>query len=60
MKKSHNWVTLENPRNGKIQIRACSDCGAMKLSESQVVSECARRVMPTRPLAGWKQASLEA
>ncbi|MBX2847595.1 MAG: hypothetical protein KTR16_04695 [Acidiferrobacterales bacterium] len=60
MKKSHNWVTLENPRNGKIQIRACSDCGAMKMSSAHVVSECKPRATSTRPLAGWKQKTVQA
>lgn len=60
MKKMHNWVTLENPRNGKIQIRACSDCGTMKMFDSQVVSDCKPKAMPNRSLAGWKEKSVQA
>ena len=31
MKKSHNWITFVNPRNGKVRIEACSHCGTMNM-----------------------------
>ena len=57
MKKSHNWILLENPRNGKIQIKACSDCGTMKSLNAQVIVECKPREAVTRSLVGWKESA---
>ena len=28
-KVSHDWVVFSNPRNGKIRITACRECGTM-------------------------------
>lgn len=60
MNKSHSWILLENPRNGKVKIHACSDCGAMKLSNTDFVSECKPRTTLSKSLKGWKQPDLAA
>lgn len=57
MKKSHNWVTLENPRNGKIQVRVCTKCGSMK-SPLSTASDCKTKSQKQRSLGGWTQVQI--
>ena len=39
IKQKHSWVTFYNPRNGRVQISACSNCGMAKDPRAQFV-EC--------------------
>jgi len=59
MKQSHNWVLLEDHRNGKTQVYACSNCGVMKFANSPLVAECEPKKPSLRSLSDQKQASVQ-
>jgi len=52
----HDWITLENPRNGKINIRVCGYCGVMK-STPAVTIGCSRQKNRSVSLSGWTQVN---
>lgn len=38
--RKHSWVTVIDPRNHRLLLQACDDCGVVK-SENSVVRNCA-------------------
>lgn len=37
--RMHSWVTVIDPRNDRLLLQACDDCGVVK-SENSVVRKC--------------------
>ena len=37
--RTHSWVTVIDPRNERLLLQACDDCGVVK-SENSVVRKC--------------------
>ena len=54
IRTDHAWITLENPRNGKINIRVCGHCGVMK-SSLTIALGCSRQKSVSTSLSGWTQ-----
>ncbi len=52
MKKSHNWETFVNPRNGKVRIKACTQCGSINIP---LVADLECNMSSSKPgrLADW-------
>lgn len=55
-KHEHNWVTFYNPRNGRVRIQACANCGLAKGLEVAVKQCKTTRGQEHKMLAaGWQE-----
>jgi hypothetical protein len=55
IEKQHAWVTYINPRNGKVKLAACSQCGVLEggVARSVGCSSTIARVSNMLLRQGW-------